>query len=496
MLIWTNFLHFYQPPTQKKYWIDRVTNESYRKIVKHLLANNKARLTLNINAVLCELWEQNGHQDVIDGVKALVHRGQIELTGSAKYHPLLPKLPDSEVERQVYLNELGLNKYFGVSGPLLKHKGPVKLRGFFPPEMAYSPHLSDKLAEMGYEWVILDELSYSKKLGQVDYNKIYRDKGSKILTHFRNRDASFKILSGQLSTPALFMAEFGHYAAENKYLLTAMDGETFGHHRPGLDETLAQLYTNSGLKALTISELSQAVEDEVEIDTLPSTWALMEKDAMTNVPFARWEDNDNEIHHMQWRLAKLAIRLVNGSKFAVSGVGYVGYSGMGQSESAAGSGGENTAGTDGERSWKKSRELLDRALHSDQFWWASAKPWWSLEMVERGAKDLLDAINLVPDAGGGEKNEAKELYYGIITAGFEWQRSGKVDEISKKNDEEIIMAIDEELGRYTDEQIQEMIKIQQREMEALAKNLEFERAVHPRNRIGELREYLTKKSQS
>ena len=148
-MVWANFLHFYQPPTQKKYWVDRVTAESYRPLVQGLLANPNIRLTLNVNTVLCDLWVQYGHQDVIDGIRTLVTRGQVELTGSAKFHPLLPKMPKEEIKRQILLNEEGLQKYFGIGRP----------NGFFPPEMAYDRYVAEVVAEMGYEWILAEELS-------------------------------------------------------------------------------------------------------------------------------------------------------------------------------------------------------------------------------------------------------------------------------------------------------------------------------------------------
>ena len=93
IMYWANFLHIYQPPTQKPYWIDRITNESYRKIFRLLLEKPNAKITVNINGVLLELFEKHGHRDVIDMIEKLLSRGQLELTGSAKYHPLLPFLP-------------------------------------------------------------------------------------------------------------------------------------------------------------------------------------------------------------------------------------------------------------------------------------------------------------------------------------------------------------------------------------------------------------------
>src|SRR3990167_11226497 len=107
-MYWANFLHIYQPPTQKPYWVKRVTEESYRKIFRGLKDYPEAKLTLNISAVLVELLDQNGCDDVINDIGELLGRGQIELTGSAKFHPLLPKIPESEVVRQIELNDATL----------------------------------------------------------------------------------------------------------------------------------------------------------------------------------------------------------------------------------------------------------------------------------------------------------------------------------------------------------------------------------------------------
>ena len=53
-MLWSNFLHIYQPPTQTEDIIRKVTEESYRKIVSVLNTNPNGKITLNINAVLTE----------------------------------------------------------------------------------------------------------------------------------------------------------------------------------------------------------------------------------------------------------------------------------------------------------------------------------------------------------------------------------------------------------------------------------------------------------
>ena len=76
-MYWANFLHIYQPPTQKPIWIKRIADESYRKIMAELKRAPQVKITLNINGILCELLEKNNCQDVIADIKFLADRGQI-----------------------------------------------------------------------------------------------------------------------------------------------------------------------------------------------------------------------------------------------------------------------------------------------------------------------------------------------------------------------------------------------------------------------------------
>jgi alpha-amylase/alpha-mannosidase (GH57 family) len=448
---WVNFLHFYQPPTQKPYWVKRITDEAYRPILRGMLEHPNARTTMNISSILVELWEQNGASDVIDLVRQLLAKGQIELTGSAKYHPLLPKLPDDEIIRQIDLNTETHKKYFG---------DLYKPRGFFPPEMGISEHVARLVSEHGFEWIIMDELSYDKKAnGPMDPSTIYTLNGtSDFKLFFRERRMSYKILSGQLGTSSLMIDSLGDRLKKHEYLLTAMDGETFGHHRPGMELLLFEIYGSKKFDTVLLSDLAATFPSRKPINLLPSTWALMEKDLERNVPFARWDDQENEIHALQWQLVSVAIEALH-----------------------------HASHKEGE--YDNARHLLDRALHSDQFWWASAKPWWSLEMIERGAKELRDVVNLTPGSSEASKKQAQDLYQRIVFKGFDWQRDGIVDALSKQEDEEVRQRSDEGLPKLPKAEIMKIIKNLEREMKLVAGRQEFERAAQLRDRIKEIRQY-------
>ncbi len=449
-MYWANFLHIYQPPTQKPYWIKRITEESYRKIIQELLRAPDAKLTLNVNACLLELLEKHGARDVIDGIRQLLERGQIELTGSAKFHPLLPTLPAGEMVRQIELSDATLTHYFG---DLYTRKG------FFPPEMGFSVDVAKVVRDLGFRWIIVDELSFRREHGAVDYGKIYTVEGlADLAIYFRERKMSYKILSGQLGTGELLIQSLGDRLKRNEYLLTAMDGETFGHHRPGMEHLLFEIYKSKQIQTVLISDLSQHFVERASVAPLPSTWALMEKDLERNQPFSRWKDPSNAVHQLQWQLTELAIQSVHRSDAA----------------------NPQTA---------RARATLDSALHSDQYWWASAKPWWSIEMIENGAKELVRVVDQAPAASPADRATAHNFYTDILALGFDWQRDGTVENLAHQEDEEIRQRTDEGLPKLPKKEIDKMVTNLTKEMHLVARRQEYERAAQLRDRIKELKGY-------
>ena len=542
-MIWANFLHFYQPPTQKRYWVDRVTDECYRRVVKGFLENPNAKVTLNINSVLCELWEKWGHGDVLDGIKKLMENGQVELTGSAKFHPLLPQFPKDIIIRQVRLNDETHRRYFG---------NAYKPRGFFPPEMAYNRYVAQVVGELGFEWIIGEELSLEKP---VEYDRLYEVSGIKVsptrhpevpsgpklacasrdlpsgedssvrtpqkdksgglhdddnlIMFFRDRGFSYKVLAGYLGTGKLFLDELKLRFPDdsgNHFLLTAMDGETFGHHRPGMERLLLDLFKLPEIELVHISDLLTRFPNREVVETRPSTWALMEHEVEKNLPFSRWDDPENAVHKLQWELTNLAIETVRNLKFEIRNLKLNPNdlnSNVSNNENLSI---ENSLkiencklkidDVDGDVRGVSSQEkrlitaqsLLDRAIHSDQFWWASAKPWWSVEYIERGAKELLEAVKATGQKLEGQK--ARELYYKILETAFEYQRSGLVDEISRKEDETMRMRTDQTLPKMPKEELLKIIDSVKQEMLSVAGTQEYERAAQLRDRVKELNSYL------
>ena len=155
MIYWAQLLHFYQPPSQLPSVLEKICQESYRPLLDVFLQHPNARATVNINAVLTEMLRDHGHSDIIQRFVKLAERGQIEFTGSGKYHPILPLIPTDEARRQIELN-LKTNSYFfgGVFRPV----------GFFPPEMAYGRAIVPAVLDSGHRWIILSGVACPSRL--------------------------------------------------------------------------------------------------------------------------------------------------------------------------------------------------------------------------------------------------------------------------------------------------------------------------------------------
>ena len=87
-----------------------------------------------------------------------------------------------------------------------------------------------------------------------------------------------------------------------------------------------------------------------------------------------------------------------------------------------------------ENRFKMLRDKMDEAEASDHFWWASAKPWWSMEMIEQGSFRLMQIVKTSGVASESEISTASELYLKIVSTAFEWQRSGKIRQMASERD--------------------------------------------------------------
>jgi hypothetical protein len=291
--------------------------------------------------------------------------------------------------------------------------------------MCYDASFIDTVVDAGHEWIVMSGVGCP-----VDWptNTIHRAKsagGSEVGIVFRDdvlsNKISFQDLDGKGFVEHL-RAAHGHDG--DMYIVTAMDAETFGHHiehwdqlflgeayeavapyadvvqaRPLAASTKTLLTTlpqedHEEIEPVTISRLLEVFPAGDVIEPLPSSWSTTREDIDAGVPYPLWKTPDNYIHKLQWEHVAICESLVETAQRA--------------------------ADTDiSKRHADIARGLFDPALHSCQFWWASRRPHWDVNMISRGLAQqgevVLNAFRAINLSSAAE-SEKREAYYQVVAA--------------------------------------------------------------------------------
>ena len=131
------------------------------------------------------------------------------------------------------------------------------------------------------------------------------------------------------------------------------------------------------------------------IEPHPSSWSTSAQDIENKNPFPLWNNPDNHIHKYLWEHIGLCLELVNRANDASSL--------SPQSKQFA----------------VMARSLLDRAFFSCHWWWATKRPMWDINIVNKGLIlqeeaifNAYKAINL----GNLSESDKKISYYKVIGA--------------------------------------------------------------------------------
>lgn len=165
---YVNFLfHIYQPPNQDFDILTRVVEQSYSPLLRQIEEFGDLRFTLNINFSLVELLS-SAFPNLLEKIGRLYERGNLELTATAAYHPILPLIPVSEVTRQLKINRDGNRR-------LLSHSFDPE--GVFPPELAFSGHLVPLFRSLGYKWTVADDGLFRTSPTAPTYDRVFSFEG-------------------------------------------------------------------------------------------------------------------------------------------------------------------------------------------------------------------------------------------------------------------------------------------------------------------------------
>jgi predicted glycosyl hydrolase (DUF1957 family) len=367
---YVNFLfHIYQPPVQTEKILAQIVQQSYEPLTRKICEYSDLKFTLNVNFSLVELLNES-FPDVIANIKTAHEFGSLELTATGAYHPIFPLVPPAEVEKQLDINLRGNQRLLTAA---------FRPKGVFPPELALTCGLVPLFKTLGYQWTIADDGNLRSYGSDVPYNKIYSVDDFAVFFRSNTWANRFAQYSGQWAHGSDFVSELlGSMNAwmgnDEGYVIIALDGETFGHHHPELDERfLGEVFealrkAQSRIRTAHLSDLYQCFPLESGF-VPPGTWSTDQPDTQNRDYFSWWKSNRNRIHQLQWQFTRLVLEAVR-----------------------------NLEGN------TELNERMDKALYSCQFWWAS---YWKFNPPEI-YKGAFNMMRLLQEAADGRTDELLE----------------------------------------------------------------------------------------
>jgi len=168
---------------------------------------------------------------------------------------VLPLGPPAEAVRQIGLNTDG-------NASLLHGR---EIRGLFPPEMAWDPSLASLVSGLGLEWTITDDIPWvhSGRPAPFDWIPSVGGLGVFLRSNFWSNRIAFHEIDGRSTALGIVDGLSRWSGGSDAYIVIALDGETFGHHRKGAVESflipfLETLGEGGGARLSPLSELAAA----------------------------------------------------------------------------------------------------------------------------------------------------------------------------------------------------------------------------------------------
>lgn len=336
------------PPESLSRGFHRIYESSHRPLLQLLQEMNKP-VSVSIPWGLTERWHSDGYHDVLRVCSQLRRSGRVEFVASAAYHPILPLLPKEAIERQIVHDQVRHRELYG----------EWNCRGFAPPELAYGPEILPVLAEQGYQWCCVDDVTYCCLSEVPPKHHVATCAGMSLL--LRSSLWSSALISAARSGGngrllALDMLKgLGDWFGESPgYAVLAVDTECFGLHRKGslscLADFLNEVECSSDFALVPPSEVLRRFpgrEDEVP----PGSWRTTPEQFWEGEFFVPWQSRYNQAHSYLWELTEMAVQSVG-----------------------------------------KLQERLDRSLHSGFFWWDEGGDPSLPSSATQGLRTLLDVI--------------------------------------------------------------------------------------------------------
>ena len=263
----------------------KVVEKSYRPTLNLLEKNMKEHPNFKVSLSITGTWLEQAEKwapELIEQIKYLVSRGQIEILGETYYHSLAYFFNMDEFNDQVRLHAEKIKQIFGVEPKVFRNT-----------ELAYNDYLAKWAEEKGYKGIVAE--GWDKILGWRSPNYVYRPTGCEkirlLLKNYRlSDDIAFRFSNRGWAEWPLTVPKYQNWVdmdcLRGNLINLFMDFETFGEHQWSetgifnfLDAFISSWLSEYENQFVTVSEACELMEPADDI-SMPETvtWADTERD--------------------------------------------------------------------------------------------------------------------------------------------------------------------------------------------------------------------------
>jgi alpha-amylase len=296
----TIVVHNHQPRGNFEHVFRKACDQCYERFLALLEQNPWFACGLHYSGCLLDWMDQN-RPDLIERLKALVERGQVELLGGGYYEPIFTMLAERDRRGQIESFTRYLRQRFGHT-----------VTGAWLPERVWEQDLASTLADSGIRYTVLDDFHFKRaglRAGQIRGYYITEDQGRLLRVFASDENLRYWIPFKEPERTIGYLQAIGQDSA-NAVICYGDDGEKFGlwpetfrhcHENGWLSNFFAALRANADW--LTLRKPGEV------IDALPATGKVYLPDcsyremtewALPADVLAEYEDLYNQVKETEW----------------------------------------------------------------------------------------------------------------------------------------------------------------------------------------------------
>ena len=211
-------IHFHQPVGNFDSVIKRVYERSYKPFLDIVSQYPDLKFSMHFSGCLLEWFEKNTPQ-ILDVIKRLVKRGQVEIIGGGFDEPVLSIIPLRDRLGQLEMMRRYVKSHFG-----------VEARGAWIAERVWEPELISTLRKGGVEYIVLDDVHFLyaglKKEETYGYF-VSEDNGAEIAIFPSDKELRYTIPFSEPDKPVSYMKSVAE-RKEGVIFTYGDDAEKFG----------------------------------------------------------------------------------------------------------------------------------------------------------------------------------------------------------------------------------------------------------------------------